>query len=242
MRNPNWTREELILALNLYMRFRGSIPGEDAEPVAELSSTLRDLARLLGIEAADTRFRSKGAVHGKLENFKRLDPLYPGIGLPAGSRLDEDVWNQFSRDLGRLHRAADLIRRQIRLAERFAPLSMDEDEGFPEGKLAQRLHSTRERSPKLVRRKKERAMAQYGCLRCEVCGFDFEVTYGQVGQGFIECHHLIPVAEWPADEPTTTRLDDTILVCSNCHRMLHRKRPWPSVADLQEMVRRRGHD
>ncbi len=230
------------MALDLYMEHRGALPGEDAEPVAKLSRTLRDLSHLLRLEAADARFRSKGAVHGKLENFKRLDPAYPGIGLPAGSKLDEKIWNQFSGDLRRLHHQADLIRHQARLAERFVPTSVDEDESFPEGKLAQRLHSVRERNPRLVRRKKEKALARYGCLRCEACGFDFEATYGDLGRGFIECHHVIPVTEWPEDEPTTTRLEDTVLVCSNCHRMLHRKRPWRSVAEVQGMMHRRGHD
>ena len=28
---------------------------------------------------------------------------------------------------------------------------------------------------------------------CEACGFDFGKTYGDRGQGFIECHHVEPL-------------------------------------------------
>jgi hypothetical protein len=47
---------------------------------------------------------------------------------------------------------------------------------------------------------------------CEVCGFDFERRYGLVGRGFIECHHVTPLAE--TDEIETT-LDDLTVVCAN---------------------------
>ena len=180
-------------------------------------------------------------MHGKLENFKRLDPAYPGIGLPAGSKQDEEVWNRFSGDLHGLRREAESIRRLVETAERLdvSVLAVDEDEEFPEGKLAQRVHSGRERNARLVKRKKEQALARYGCLMCEVCGFNFEATYGEPGHGFIECHHLIPVTEWPEGEKTT-RLEDAALVCSNCHRMLHRKRPWLSIANLRAMMNPSG--
>ncbi|MFN0215817.1 MAG: HNH endonuclease [Saprospiraceae bacterium] len=56
-----------------------------------------------------------------------------------------------------------------------------------------------------------------GHLYCEACGFNFQTVYGQ---DFIECHHKFPIA---ASGPRTNTLEDLALVCSNCHRMLHRK-------------------
>ncbi|MDP6032209.1 MAG: HNH endonuclease [Alphaproteobacteria bacterium] len=33
-----------------------------------------------------------------------------------------------------------------------------------------------------------------------------------------------------------TKLSDLVLLCSNCHRMVHRKRPWLTVRELRELI------
>jgi 5-methylcytosine-specific restriction protein A len=76
--------------------------------------------------------------------------------------------------------------------------------------------------------------------RCQVCGFDFEARYGELGQRYIEAHHLTPFADL-GDRPTT--LDpsrDFAVVCSNCHRMIHRQIPPLNVEDLRGRLRTRG--
>ena len=55
-----------------------------------------------------------------------------------------------------------------------------------------------------------------------------------LGEGFIECHHVTPVSELRAG--TRTRLSDLAVVCSNCHRMLHRRRPWLTAAELRGLI------
>lgn len=90
------------------------------------------------------------------------------------------------------------------------------------------------RNPKLV----AAAKAKYG-YTCQICEFDFAETYGPIGEEYIECHHLNPLSERPEAEQlaeTTTSLDEVIVVCSNCHRMLHRKRPALKPEELREMV------
>lgn len=58
---------------------------------------------------------------------------------------------------------------------------------------------------------------------CQVCGFDFEKVYGELGKEYIEVHHIKPL--YSLDEETIVNPEtDLICVCSNCHRMLHRKR------------------
>lgn len=69
---------------------------------------------------------------------------------------------------------------------------------------------------------------------CEACGFDFELTYGDRGRGFIECHHLLPLSE--LDPATPTRLEDLALLCANCHRMVHVSRPWLHIDDLKQLL------
>jgi 5-methylcytosine-specific restriction enzyme A len=70
-----------------------------------------------------------------------------------------------------------------------------------------------------------------GALACEICGFDFEATYGERGTGFIEVHHGVPLHLLKPG--TKTKLDDLHLLCANCHRMIHYRRPWLTVGQLK---------
>ena len=109
------------------------------------------------------------------------------------------------------------------------------DEGFLEGKIIERIHKSRERSYKVINLAKERFLEENGCLSCQVCGFDFEKTYGKLGENFIEGHHIIAVSEMSHDHKT--RVEDIALVCSNCHRMIHKKRPWLKMDELKEILK-----
>lgn len=111
----------------------------------------------------------------------------------------------------------------------------DYRDSFPEGKRYQKLHFIRERNPKIVRIAKQNFLQKHGRLFCEVCDFDFEKKYGKHGKGFIEAHHTIPISELKSDGEET-KVEDIALVCSNCHRILHRYRPWLSIADLKKLL------
>lgn len=47
-----------------------------------------------------------------------------------------------------------------------------------------------------------------------------EAIYGELGTGYIEAHHKVPVAL--IEEGETTKLSDLAALCANCHRMIHR--------------------
>lgn len=80
------------------------------------------------------------------------------------------------------------------------------------------VHSRRaERNP-AVRRE---AVRIHGTI-CQGCGFDFSATYGEWGDQYIEVHHVMPLAEHGQRE--TDPNTDLVVVCSNCHRMIHRRR------------------
>jgi len=103
---------------------------------------------------------------------------------------------------------------------------------FKEGKVQLRLHLTKERNRSLVIRAKETwNREQNGRVRCSICSFSFTETYGEVGEGFIEAHHTQPISELAPD--TTINMDDLVPVCSNCHSMLHRHRPWITAEQLR---------
>ena len=109
----------------------------------------------------------------------------------------------------------------------------EDDIGFPEGKEVLRKHIVRERNPKLIRLAKENFKSTNGMLFCEICGFNFEEEYGEIGKGFIEGHHSIPISDLKHKEET--KVEDIVMVCSNCHKMLHRKRPWLSKNELKKI-------
>lgn len=110
----------------------------------------------------------------------------------------------------------------------------EDDNAFPEGKVKLRKHLSRERNQRLISRKKEQAK-KVGRLRCCVCDFSFEKRYGKVGKDYIEAHHIVPISD--LNENQKTKLEDIVLVCSNCHRMLHRKRPWLKVDQLKKLIK-----
>ncbi|WP_159582683.1 HNH endonuclease [Marinoscillum sp. 108] len=78
-----WTREELILAINLYCKL----------PFGKMHSgnpDIVELARLLG--------RTSGAVAYKLVNFASLDPSLQARGIKGAdhtSKLDKEIWAEF---------------------------------------------------------------------------------------------------------------------------------------------------
>ncbi|MDP9865595.1 MULTISPECIES: HNH endonuclease [Streptosporangium] len=107
-----------------------------------------------------------------------------------------------------------------------------DDEGSGEGRAVLRQHLARERDPRIRARKIKSVIKRGGRIACEVCGFDFHRTYGERGEGYIECHHRVPLH---VSGETLTRLEDLALLCSNCHRMIHRS-SWLTVEELQGIV------
>ena len=229
--NPDWTRDELILAFALYLR-EGLL--DDTDPkIIQLSEVLNRLP----IHASDTRtatFRNPNGVARKLTNLANHDPDYHGRPT-KGSALDGQVYAEwFGRRLELERTAATIIERLDAGTLPSFPEPDEEEVEADEGRLLYRAHRTRERDPKLRKKKIEQATANGGPLCCIVCGFNFEAAYGERGAGFMECHHVVPLHETGA---TRTRLDDLALVCSNCHRMIHRRRPWPTPAELAQTLR-----
>jgi len=107
------------------------------------------------------------------------------------------------------------------------------DEEFREGQRKLRIHHDIERNTKAIRQKKTLVLAETGCLQCEVCAFDFFETYGEIGKGFAECHHRTPIHT--LIEESTITLDQLAIVCSNCHRMLHRS-PYLTTEQLRDLL------
>jgi 5-methylcytosine-specific restriction protein A len=174
----------------------------------------------------------------KLQNFKAVDPAYTGRGMVAGAGPRERaVWQRFTPDPDELHRVADAIKLQARS---FTPDDLHEstaedDEAIAEGRILTATHRRRER--RATEKKKAAVLCATGRLACEVCSFDFEKTYGERGRGFAECHHTLPLSTGVRQ----TRLSDLAIVCSNCHRMIHRRSPLLSLDELRQITTSRQY-
>lgn len=75
-----WTRDELILAINLYCK----------TPFGRIHVRNPEI-----IELADKLGRTPGSVGYKLANFASLDPTLTQKGATNVSKLDKEVWGEF---------------------------------------------------------------------------------------------------------------------------------------------------
>lgn len=232
-KNPLWTREQVILALDLYIKHKGRDPGPNHPDILEVSALLRQMASEQGL----TTYRNPPGVVMKMMNFRSVDPAFTakgGKGLDGASKLDKAIWAEFYGKPLELAVAADAIR-EATLAK------MDEDTlddvqsyQAKEGKVSYRYHRTLERDRKVVAIRKANALKLHGKLECEGCGFDFAAAYGPRGHGFIEAHHTNPVHAMQEGDVTTP--EDLALVCSNCHRMIHKAKPWLTLTALKAIL------
>lgn len=118
-------------------------------------------------------------------------------------------------------------------------------EEYVEGQRSKRETWFFSRNPKLAKDAKERDR-----YTCQACAFRFEDRYGELGEGFIEVHHLDPLSERrsAANDGRLTTLAQVASLCPNCHRMAHRliRRLGRSVSveDLRSQFRTssRPHD
>ena len=245
MRNPKWTEDEVILALDLYFKLEWKDMEPDNEQVIEVSKWLNALPGQGRAVVGDAKYRNPNGVSMKLQNFKAFDARYDGKGLERGSKMDRKVFGRFVENKDGLKSIADQLKSIIENAETLPDLSFSPDDEAPfeasEGNVVYRLHRSRERSSSVSKKKKQAVLNETGRLECEACGFDFKVTYGDLGNEFCEVHHRVPLSE--LDAQTKTRLKDLAVVCANCHRMLHRMEDM-SVAGLKQMLDRSGleHD
>ncbi|WP_158514354.1 HNH endonuclease [Nioella sediminis] len=240
IRNPLWTRDELILATEFYKKFAPQIPGKTDERLIDLADEIRSLASSLGLRGDET-FRNPNGVYMKLMELKKYDPQYVGKGLGRKLRaVEQEVWDLSSEELANAARSIREVLKLLKFGN--TPWASAADAGEPEvaeaaeGALVTRFHRYRERDTKIAKSKKKHFLKKHGRLYCEACNFDFAAAYGDRGKGFIECHHTVPVSEMkPGDK---TKLSDLALVCANCHRMIHAKRPWLSIPELVGLLKK----
>lgn len=95
------------------------------------------------------------------------------------------------------------------------------------------LHRRVDRNSKLIKDVKRHKEA-----RCEACGMSFTDVYGSIGEGFIEAHHLIPLSKLEANMlKEYDPIKDFAVLCSNCHRMIHKMENPADVESLRKLLK-----
>ena len=84
---------------------------------------------------------------------------------------------------------------------------------------------------------RQKCIEHFGC-KCYICGLDFKKKYGDIGDGFIHVHHIVPLNQI-GKEYVVDYEKDLIPVCPNCHAMLHRTIDGREVTidELKQMIK-----
>jgi 5-methylcytosine-specific restriction protein A len=73
-------------------------------------------------------------------------------------------------------------------------------------------------------------------VSCQVCGFNFQLKYGELGKEFIHVHHIVPL-HTINEKYTIDPLKDLVPLCANCHAMIHRRTPPLTVLELKSALK-----
>ncbi len=162
--NPNWTRDETILALDLYFDCENQIPSSNDSRVKELSELLRSFPYHAQAARKDS-FRNSDGVAFKLQNLRQVAT---GKGLGNTSKMDQEIWKELGSDREKTKHLANLIRSGIRIIEGVKE-DFSEYEVFPEGRMVTETHLKRERDIRIRGKLLDKRMLEGG-LTCDMCG------------------------------------------------------------------------
>jgi len=226
--NPKWTRDETLLALDLYFNLNGQVPSPKALEIVALSKLLRSLP--YHAEAVkQATFRNPDGVGFKLMNLRQVAT---GKGLGNVSSMDRQIWEEFGARQQEVHKLAAAIRAGIAMAG--SDSLPDVELELPEGRLLTALHLRRERNPKV--RKMLLDDRRSTGLRCEICDLARSDLEEPLQESIFEAHHLVPLAE--AGE-RKTKLADLAMLCACCHRLIHRamvsKGRWIGIVEARSI-------
>lgn len=218
----DWTRPEVIAALNLYEELWN-------KPISKnIGSPVEKLSQIIG--------RVPTGVYNKLMNFRNLDPRVAEQGLSGGSKVDRSVWaeffdvdtREFKKDLlalenDRLWAAAtfveDLTRDILEIeVKRLSSKSLKDllksyeeqaNRRKPTRKTTSQL--TFDRDPLVVSIARKRV--NHSCEIPDCASLPIALSNGE---NFIEVHHILPLASGGEDT-----IENVACLCPNHHREIH---------------------
>ena len=232
--SPDWTQEETILALDLYLSGGQKTIGKDNARVLDLSSLLQRMPWPEGT-TKNEKFRNNEGVSMKILNLRSV---FLGHGLRS-TVMDRLVIGNYGSKPEEVARFAAQIRDEIakepvELAAEMEPTT--DDTLYPEERLLTAIHKRRERNPKL-RSKLIHERTKRATLQCEMCRWGKDFRLSEYIVAALEVQHVVPLSVRDAEE---TRLFDLALLCANCHRLIHRaivvNKAWLGVEECRRLL------
>lgn len=221
MKSTSFTRDEVILALDVLYRAKDQKVSVDMPEMVDLSALLQRLP-IHPLENRRTEFRNVSGVTRQLMQFRSnciTGNKNPHVGIKFFS-----IAFEFENRPNELHQIAEAIRRNEPYYHPGFGNRM-EDVGFPEGILLGHLHRLIE-----VRDGGKLALADH----CAICQLRPALIY-QPCEGLLQPHLLVPPAEMDGGKKYHDQ--DFITVCPTCHATLHRLRPWHTEENYSEILR-----
>lgn len=221
MASASFTRDEVILALDvLYSSENGRVTA-DSDEIKELSLLLNRLP-IHPLKNRRADFRSPTGITAQLMRFR--SNCLSGINGQNVGDLFFRVAFEYEDRVNELHSIAKAIRKnkEVFISLFSSPL---EDNGFPEGMLLGHLHNIIE-----LRDGAKLALNDH----CEVCNSRPALCYQNVGP--LLQNHLV-VAPILMDYSKKYRANTFLTVCPTCHEALHRYRPWLMKENCRDILR-----
>jgi len=223
-----WKRIELLFVPDKFSRRLIESMGRTPDGLI----TFRALARLIGERNGGVEMRVNG-IPVDPESLVISDTPWTKFFLKVVVFADESI------DLSDIRSSEAFLKEWTVLFTKtlFALLPVEEVEEYEEP-----LGCFEGASYHAMVKKYERSrLNRWACIEfhdslCKVCGCDFSERYGQIGEGFIHIHHIVPVSDLGGEYRLDPRTD-LIPVCPNCHAMLHMTDPPLSVEELRQRYR-----
>ena len=201
------------------------------------------------VKRTDKGWLSEGARHvtidqprkdGAIEFKKNTDdairnaPIY----IEKSETTNEEISNEFSQEINETttEKLSDISEPTAEPEVAEIPITeeipAEEEKELYEGAKKNIVVNAYERSSDA----RAKCIARYG-FNCTICNFDFAKIYGEMGEGFIHVHHIVPLSEI-GENYKVDPIKDLCPVCPNCHAMLHKKfnGKCPSVDELGEII------
>jgi predicted HNH restriction endonuclease len=197
----------------------------------EQTITARHLARALGY----TRWTAANLQYGKFAGkICEVMNVRPKIKLLVLVILLKAPGSEY---MLRLRPAVVEALKQLGIEKHSSWLFQEEfglDEPLVEGSAFTVQVSAFERNP--VARQK--CIEHYG-TNCSICGLSFGSLYGNVAKGYIQVHHVIPLATI-GKKYVIDPIKDLRPVCANCHAVIHLRQPPFTIEEMKRIVRHKG--
>jgi 5-methylcytosine-specific restriction protein A len=180
--------------------------------------------RTINADTTDYYLKQIYKENGKIGLQKALLSLYQHIEYyeqtsRASVKKGREIYNRYFH----------LVKENF--AETVFPDEVDDEIKYSEGKTKQILVNSYERN-QLAR---QECIEHFG-LNCQICDFNFQEKFGDLGKNFIHVHHIIDIATIGKENSVNPKTD-LIPVCPNCHAMLHKKIPAFTILELKDFLK-----